>query len=76
MGVVRDDTGEHLVMHSSFLVASSSPSDSLSTITKRIITELEEEDDAAENLASETPRTVGVGTENRSQGRRRTMSSG
>ncbi|KAG6585086.1 RNA-dependent DNA polymerase [Phytophthora cinnamomi] len=48
MEVVRGDIGEHLVTHSSFLVASSCPSDSLGAIAERILAELEEEDDEAE----------------------------
>ncbi|KAG6612575.1 RNA-dependent DNA polymerase [Phytophthora cinnamomi] len=48
MEVVRDDTGEHLVKHSSFLAASSCPSDSLGAIAERILAELAEEDDEAE----------------------------
>ncbi|KAE9231565.1 hypothetical protein PF002_g12652 [Phytophthora fragariae] len=51
--VVRDDTGGHLVTHSSFLVASSCPSDSLGAIAERILAELAKEDDEAENRSDE-----------------------
>ncbi|POM67905.1 Hypothetical protein PHPALM_15999 [Phytophthora palmivora] len=42
--VRREDTGEHMVVHSSFLVSSSCPSDSLGSVAERIPRKLEEED--------------------------------
>ncbi|KAE8963637.1 hypothetical protein PR002_g29230, partial [Phytophthora rubi] len=41
--VVRDDTGEHLVVHCSFLVTSACPSDSLGSVAETILRELAEE---------------------------------
>ncbi|KAE9260024.1 hypothetical protein PR003_g34543, partial [Phytophthora rubi] len=41
--VVRDDTGEHLVVHCSFLVTSACPSDSLGSAVETILRELAEE---------------------------------
>ncbi|KAE9208564.1 hypothetical protein PF004_g16723 [Phytophthora fragariae] len=58
--VVRDDTGGHLVTHSSFLVASSCPSDSLGAIAERILAELAKEDDEAENVSPENERRESV----------------
>ncbi|KAE9014855.1 hypothetical protein PR002_g14104 [Phytophthora rubi] len=59
--VVRDDTGGHLVTHSSFLVASSCPSDSLGAIAERILAELAKEDDEAENVSPENERPESLG---------------
>ncbi|KAE9023030.1 hypothetical protein PR001_g13015 [Phytophthora rubi] len=41
--VVRDDTGEHLVVHCGFLVTSACPSDSLGSVAETILRELVEE---------------------------------
>ncbi|POM76638.1 Hypothetical protein PHPALM_6101 [Phytophthora palmivora] len=45
--VRREDTGEHMVVHCSFLVSSSCPSDSLGSVAERMLRELEEEDNEA-----------------------------
>ncbi|EGZ10077.1 hypothetical protein PHYSODRAFT_372996, partial [Phytophthora sojae] len=45
--VVREDTGEHLVVHCSFLVTSRCPSDSLGHVADRILRELAEAEDSA-----------------------------
>ncbi|KAE9169724.1 hypothetical protein PF004_g28099 [Phytophthora fragariae] len=41
--VIRDDTGEHLVVHCSFLVTSACPSDSLGSVADTVLRELAEE---------------------------------
>ncbi|OWZ17073.1 RNA-dependent DNA polymerase [Phytophthora megakarya] len=48
--VTREDTGEHLVVHCSFLVRSECPSESLGAVADRILRELAEEDSEAANV--------------------------
>ncbi|OWY91736.1 hypothetical protein PHMEG_00039564, partial [Phytophthora megakarya] len=45
--VTRDDTGEHLVVHCSFLVSSRCPNESLGVVADKILAELREESDEA-----------------------------
>jgi hypothetical protein len=46
--VVREDTGEHLIVHCSFLVSCRCPSDSLGSVADKIIRDLAEDDAVAE----------------------------
>ncbi|EGZ27237.1 hypothetical protein PHYSODRAFT_471543 [Phytophthora sojae] len=51
--VEREDTGEHLIVHCSFLVSCHCPSDSLSSVAERILREMAEEDNDVGSDAEE-----------------------
>ncbi|GMF14886.1 unnamed protein product [Phytophthora fragariaefolia] len=67
--VVRDDEGERLITHSSFLVSSWCPSESLGTVAEWILAELaqEEGDDAELEMVEYAEEVVRTGETNESQ---------